>query len=223
MAPADKLKLALKKALNKSGNVKFTAKKPIQMIEKKPSVVMNSIAKAAKQRNPPSGTKVSKLQEKMKKKLAGSEFRWINEKLYTSPSTDAVAMFKEQPELFTVYHTGFASQVESWPTNPNDLIIESLKSVDPCTVIVDMGCGEAHLSRSLPKHNVMSYDLVAASELIIACDIAHVPNESESVDIVIFCLSLMGTNLSEFLAEANRILKCGYSIFDAVRCLKSLK
>uniref|UniRef100_A0A3B3Z8Y9 Ribosomal RNA-processing protein 8 n=1 Tax=Periophthalmus magnuspinnatus TaxID=409849 RepID=A0A3B3Z8Y9_9GOBI len=37
----------------------------------------------------------------------------------------------------------------------------------------------------------------------------QVPLKDSSVDIVVFCLSLMGTNLADFLKEANRVLKRG--------------
>ena len=35
----------------------------------------------------------------------------------------------------------------------------------------------------------------------------NVPLKDETCDIAVFCLSLMGTNLAQFLLEANRILK----------------
>ncbi|XP_016423840.1 ribosomal RNA-processing protein 8-like isoform X2 [Sinocyclocheilus rhinocerous] len=38
---------------------------------------------------------------------------------------------------------------------------------------------------------------------------AKVPLCDSTVDIAVFCLSLMGTNLGEFLAEANRVLVMG--------------
>ena len=38
-----------------------------------------------------------------------------------------------------------------------------------------------------------------------ACDIAHVPLRDASVHGVIFCLSLMGTNMMEFVREAVRV------------------
>lgn len=38
---------------------------------------------------------------------------------------------------------------------------------------------------------------------------AHVPLENESVDVAVFCLSLMGTNLQDYILEANRVLKIG--------------
>ena len=36
-----------------------------------------------------------------------------------------------------------------------------------------------------------------------------VPLTSASVDVAVFCLSLMGTNLVDFLREAHRVLKVG--------------
>lgn len=37
------------------------------------------------------------------------------------------------------------------------------------------------------------------------------PLAAESVDVAVFCLALMGTNLQEILGEANRVLKLGYA------------
>lgn len=71
--------------------------------------------------------KLSKFQEKLNRKLEGGHFRWINETLYTSESKDAEKLFREQPELFDVYHKGFESQVKHWPENPVDLIISFLR------------------------------------------------------------------------------------------------
>lgn len=77
-------------------------------------------------------------------------------------------------------------------------------------MVADLGCGDARLAQTLQdKHTVYSYDLVSVNPLVTACDIAHLPLADKSVDVVVFCLSLMGTNIGEFLREANRILKVG--------------
>jgi ribosomal RNA-processing protein 8 len=77
-------------------------------------------------------------------------------------------------------------------------------------VIADFGCGDARLAQTLQKkHTVHSFDLVSINPLVTACDIAHVPLADKSVDVVVFCLSLMGTNTGDFLREANRVLKIG--------------
>lgn len=70
-----------------------------------------------------------------------------------------------------------------------------------------MGCGDAYLARTLKDLKIHSFDLVKYNENITVSDIKNVPLESESVDVVIFCLSLMGKNFVEFLSESRRILK----------------
>uniref|UniRef100_A0A8C0TXG0 Ribosomal RNA-processing protein 8 n=1 Tax=Cyanistes caeruleus TaxID=156563 RepID=A0A8C0TXG0_CYACU len=43
----------------------------------------------------------------------------------------------------------------------------------------------------------------------------QVPLAAESVDVAVFCLALMGTNLQEILGEANRVLKLGGTLMVA--------
>ena len=81
-----------------------------------------------------------------------------------------------------------------------------------------------------------SFDLVAVNEHVTACDMTNVPLEKETVDVVIFSLSLMGTNYEgmndllltplttcacnivfplfclDFIREASRVLKKGGEI-----------
>jgi SAM-dependent methyltransferase len=188
-------------------------------------------------------SKLSALQQKFKDKLEGGRFRMINgeclllingddrhvylqlvsllfvEKLYTSESTDAFREFQRDPKLFDVYHEGYRNQVEGWPINPLDRIIQWIRTKPKSAIVADMGCGEARLARSL-KNKVHSFDLVDNSSNlpnqkrveVVACDIAHVPLEDNSVDIVVFCLSLMGTNIVDFIKEAYRILKPGGTV-----------
>lgn len=40
------------------------------------------------------------MQRQMRTKLEGARFRWINEQLYSTPSTEAVAMMKKDPKIF---------------------------------------------------------------------------------------------------------------------------
>ena len=96
-----------------------------------------------------------------------------------------------------------------WPDPPIDDIIAYLRKRASNLVIVDMGCGDARLARTLKSThpNIHSFDLVALNEHVQVCDIAHTPLKSNSVDIVVFCLSLMGTNLTDFIHEAHRILR----------------
>ena len=104
------------------------------------------------------------------------------------------------------YHEGYREQAKSWTVNPLHNIISWIKGKHRSAVVVDMGCGDAQLAQSVPN-TVHSFDLVSRSPLVTACNMAHLPLEDESVDIVVFCLSLMGTNIGDFLKEAHRVLK----------------
>lgn len=130
----------------------------------------------------------------------------INEELYTTRGIDAFEAFQKDPSQFEVYHVGFREQASYWPYNPLDGIIEWIKTSQKKAVIADMGCGDARLAASVPN-TVHSFDLVSNNPRVVACDIANVPLKNNSVDIVVFCLALMGTNIADFIREAHRILK----------------
>lgn len=162
-------------------------------------------------RSRPGGSAESRLaglQSRLRAKLAGSEFRWLNERLYTQPGAVSLSAFQREPELFAKYHQGFREQVARWPVNPLDVMVRKVSELPRSAVIADMGCGEAKLAASVP-HKVHSFDLVAANERITAADIADVPLPDASVDCVVFCLALMGTDYASFLVEAARICKPG--------------
>lgn len=151
--------------------------------------------------------KTMSLAEKARETLNSARFRFLNEQLYTSSGHEALQMFKKDKEAFEVYHRGYQAQVSRWPLNPLDIIMQQLRNKPDCKVIADFGCGDARLAETLTHKKVHSFDLVALKPCVTVCDIAKVPLESGTVDAAVFCLSLMGTNLSDFLSEANRVLK----------------
>jgi len=54
---------------------------------------------------------------------------------------------------------------------------------------------------------VHSFDLVAnGNKLITPCDMSDVPLKNNSIDIGVFVLALMGTNIADFIREAHRVL-----------------
>ncbi|KAB8067558.1 methyltransferase-domain-containing protein [Aspergillus leporis] len=82
-----------------------------------------------------------------------------------------------------------------------------------CT-IADLGCGDAQLARALIPQakklrlNLLSYDLHAPEgSPITKADISNLPVDEGTVDVAIFCLSLMGTNWVSFVEEAWRVLR----------------
>ncbi|KAK1568886.1 hypothetical protein Q3G72_030074 [Acer saccharum] len=119
--------------------------------------------------------------DKMRARLSGGHFRMLNEKLYTCTGKEALNYFGEDPALFD---TGRS----------------------PSLVVADFGCGDARLAKNV-KNKVFSFDLVSNDPSVIACDMSNTPLESSSVDVAIFCLSLMGTDFPSYLQEAHRVLK----------------
>ncbi|ESZ98710.1 hypothetical protein SBOR_0948 [Sclerotinia borealis F-4128] len=181
--------------------------------------------------------KLTPLQTSMRQKLISARFRHLNQSLYTTPSTESLATFQQNPEMFTEYHEGFRRQVEVWPENPVDgyalqicqrgklrrdmrgqpaqekTDLTPLPRTDGTCRIADLGCGDATLSTGLQKDlkklnlKVHSFDLQSPSALVTRADIANLPLADESIDIAIFCLALMGTNWIDFIEEAFRILR----------------
>ena len=104
-------------------------------------------------------------------------------------------------------------------------------------VVADFGCGDAKLAERLlalyldEKNNlstrsskkskktscrgkcpfqVHSFDLVSGgNSLVTPADMTNVPLQDESVDIGVYCLALMGTNVADFVREGWRVVKCG--------------
>ncbi|KAL3813823.1 hypothetical protein ACJIZ3_015091 [Penstemon smallii] len=93
-----------------------------------------------------------------------------------------------------------------WPEQPNDIIIKWIKDHSSSLIVADFGCGDARLAKSV-KNKVFSFDLISNDPSVIACDMSKTPLDSASVDVAVFCLSLMGTNFPSYLQEANRVLK----------------
>lgn len=77
-------------------------------------------------------------------------------------------------------------------------------------VVADLGCGEARIAQALARDSrvvVHSYDLLALNARVTACDVARgVPLASGAADVVVFCLSLMGSNYEACIREGVRLL-----------------
>lgn len=72
-------------------------------------------------------------------RLVASRFRFLNEQLYTQPAKEAQEVFRDDDDAFKAYHSGYRKQLEKWPLNPLDTLIEDLDSLGDGTIIVDMG------------------------------------------------------------------------------------
>lgn len=150
----------------------------------------------------------STLRESLLKRLHGSQFRKLNEELYTLDGEANFNRFSKEPALAEAYHRGFREQIARWPSNPLDAIIRSLACRDSSLLVADFGCGDARLASELGhKHTVHSFDLVATKEGVVACNMANTSLASSSIDVAVFCLALMGPSFLDFLLEAYRVLR----------------
>lgn len=68
------------------------------------------------------------MQAAMRQKLISARFRHLNQTLYTEPSLKALQLFARDPQMFEDYHSGFRQQVTTWPSNPVDTFIETIRS-----------------------------------------------------------------------------------------------
>jgi superfamily II DNA or RNA helicase len=141
--------------------------------------------------------------EQIGKKLG--DFSEVNRKWSISSSRTTNNNLKENPEEWYYYHSLYAEKRTTWSEIPYVEIAKLIKRKD--FVVADLGCGENLLKNELPKNKVLSFDHIAIDDSVTECDISNLPINSETVDVSILCLALMGTNYEDYITEAYRILK----------------
>lgn len=155
--------------------------------------------------------------EKSQRLKRYGDFSTLNSAWNRSSSEATHFRLKENPEEWEQYHTLFREARAKWGFIPNEVIIEDLKSRRAGRVIGDFGCGEADLARQLSgKHTVHSFDHIAINDAVTACDMIQVPLEDRSLDVAVFCLSLMGSNSGRYLQEGHRTLDVGGQLITVV-------
>ena len=82
----------------------------------------------------------------------------------------------------------------------------------PDWIVADMGCGENLLSKEI-KNKVHAFDFYSNDDDVVQCDMKNVPLDSDSVDVVVFCLALMAPNYLDHLKEGHRILRTYSKMF----------
>lgn len=185
---------------NKILKMKDSSKKHTKKGNKRHKNTLHSVRSHA-------GNKKRSVLQSFKEKLQGSKFRWLNEVLYTRSGDEAMVLLRENPELYREYHQGFREQTKQWPERPVDKAIEWLSKRPEEWKVLDLGCGDAEISRRAKQENIQNFDLSSSAPNVTVCNIASLPLEDESVDAAIFCLSLMGTDYGSFIEEAMRVLK----------------
>lgn len=133
------------------------------------------------------------------------DFSEMNKSWSVSRSENTQSRLKADPSEWYYYHSLYAEKRKEWSEIPYIEIAKKIKE-RPEWVVADMGCGENLLSKEL-TNKVHAFDYVAIDKDVIACDMSSVSLNSNEVDAVVFCLSLMGSNYLDYLKEAFRIIK----------------
>lgn len=137
------------------------------------------------------------------------DFSTMNGRWIVSRSDTLGSKLRSNPEEWEQYHTLYRKLRESWTVIPYEEMIEWLKDRDGRHLEVgDFGCGEALLAAAVKEiHTVHSFDHVAINDSVVACDMRDLPLSDGCLDVGIFSLSLMGTNFTDYLKEAWRVLR----------------
>ena len=133
------------------------------------------------------------------------DFSEMNKSWSTTRSENTNNRLIKDPSEWYYYHSLYAEKRKEWSEIPYIEIAKKIKE-RPEWVVADMGCGENLLSKEL-TNQVHAFDYVAIDKNVTACDMSSVPLNSQEVDAVVFCLSLMGSNYIDYLKEAFRIIK----------------
>jgi superfamily II DNA or RNA helicase len=133
------------------------------------------------------------------------DFSEMNKSWSVSRSENTKNRLIKDPSEWYYYHSLYAEKRKEWSEIPYVEIAKKIKE-RPEWIVADMGCGENLLSKEL-TNQVHAFDYIAIDKNVIACDMSSVPLNSQEVDAVVFCLSLMGSNYLDYLKEAFRIIK----------------
>ncbi len=136
------------------------------------------------------------------------DFSKMNNRWYASGSESTHARLASNPEEWAHYHTMYRQIRESWPVVPYKEEIRWLSEREG-HVIGDFGCGEALIARSRPKTAIRS---TASTTWRWAAAWSPATSrtcrsKTSSLDVAIFCLSLMGANFTDYVREAHRCLR----------------
>ena len=128
--------------------------------------------------------------------------------------------FKENSQLWEDYHRIAEENEKTFPEEgiPRNRIIEELKQIKTKRTkkVVDMGCGKGFISKYFKddkRFEFTNLDHISSDETIISCDISKTDIEDDEVEICILSLAMWGSNCSEYITEAYRILESGGRLY----------
>jgi hypothetical protein len=147
------------------------------------------------------------------------DFSRLNGRWNKRSSAATHEALQSNPEEWAHYHTMYQEARKTWAFVPFEEMIRWLQARSGL-VVGDFGCGEAKIAEAVgERHTVHSFDHVAINADVVSCDMSSVPLEDCILDVAVFCLSLMGSNFTDYLREAHRTLRLDgqLHIFESTR------
>ena len=115
---------------------------------------------------------------------------------------------RNDPSEWHRYHKLYRAARTTWTSVPALTFADWLRTRRPGQRVADLGCGEMLLADALGDlHDVDGFDHVAHDDRVRVCDIAAVPAPAGSYDYVVLSLALMGSNHTDYVREAYRLLR----------------
>lgn len=153
----------------------------------------------------------SDTKEQQRRRASYGDFANLNARWNQTHSSVTHNRLAENPEEWCYYHTRLLEHEKSWQVNPRIECAKHLtENLPKGAIIGDFGCGQGHLAEALKDvHTVHSFDHIAIRPSTISCDMSHTSLDDGVLDAVVFSLSLMGTNLQDYISEAYRTLRLG--------------
>ena len=166
----------------------------------------------------------NKLQEQAtKKRRELPPISSLHQKYKTITSQNLNQLFNDNNgQLWHEYHEIAEANDQTFNAEDlprNKIIVQLNKICSAQTIqVADLGCGKAHILAHFhtnKQYQVYSYDHYSDNSDVIQCDINAVPLLNYTMDIVVLSLAMWGSNCSNYVMEANRILKTHGTLYIA--------
>jgi hypothetical protein len=147
--------------------------------------------------------------EVQRRQATYGDFSKLNNLWNRAHSSTTHERLNDDPEEWMFYHTRLIEQEEGWEIIPREHVVDHLRQNLPAgSAVADFGCGRALLAEELDGlHIVHSFDHIGKDSDVIACDMMNTPLPDEVANAVVFSLSLMGSNIKDYISEAYRVLQ----------------
>ena len=150
------------------------------------------------------------------------DFARLNSQINNEKSETTHQRMAKDPKEWEEYHRQYRENRKKWNIVPYEEIIKRIRQLSSRLQIGDFGCGEAKIMEAFGPERVYSFDHVAVNDKVTVCDMKSTGLDSDTLDVVVFSLSLMNKNWTDYIIEAKKCLATnGYLLI--AETTKSLK